>query len=701
LTANLSNEAASLAALNVSLLEAIKVGGHEGRQPLADAAGIAVNNLNRKIDSLVENGLIVRTGEATHEVALTETGQRALDAMAVWRGEELPAAGDGATLIPFDRIDPWPGNPRTYFDEATTEDLAQSIADKGVQQAIVVRPTAGGRFQVIIGERRRRASTLAVERGWASPDFRVPAKVRDVTDDEAEELAGIENIQREDMHWMDLARYFRHLMDVRHRSGPQLERLFGRRFSARKIQDYAKIARELPAAQQADAYRPDGDKLQLTYVHARDLVGEKKAKPALDLPPRQALALAELIHLSGPYWPAAKEAVAKVAQPPAGGPLGALTEKKLIGWRFVDGKPAAVIAFSEEVHAWLAQMDYASDPDASLRRLRETVIGALETNALAPGEYVTPELNAPEPAAAASVTEPPMPPTEAQLPRGDAEPSASAPGPSLDEPFARDGAERDPPSSPLAGEAEPAAAAAPAQARLAEPEELPPFLAIVVVEAAHRIGREGEERGPGTWAVPVLASYYLDQRGQKLVFRKLIAFMGAGERTLVCLTKAGREWLEAEGWGATHEGGELHGQPEVDDNGLKEAQLRYLGGASPHGYSTPWLNPPAQASAPAAQAGPATNADTGEVTAAGQPLPPFAGDHADDRRDDFTRQILKVSRQDQATRQLAGAARQAVTYLNSLRGRSRAPKADEIDAQVALLSAGLEAITPHLDDEAA
>src|SRR5213075_1404211 len=98
-----------------------------------------------------------------------------------------------------------PLQPRGIFDEEKLNELAQSIRANGVVQPLLVRPM-DGRFELIAGERRWRAAQLA---GL----FRVPAIVRDVSDDKVLELALIENIQREDLNPIEEARAYKKLIE--------------------------------------------------------------------------------------------------------------------------------------------------------------------------------------------------------------------------------------------------------------------------------------------------------------------------------------------------------------------------------------------------------------------------------------------------------------------------------------------------------
>jgi ParB/RepB/Spo0J family partition protein len=104
----------------------------------------------------------------------------------------------GVKVIPVDRIESNPEQPRLAFDETTLEELAASIREHGVLQPILVRPIGENHFQLIAGERRWRASRIA---GMTS----IPALVEDIDDDTALEISIIENLQREDISPLDEA----------------------------------------------------------------------------------------------------------------------------------------------------------------------------------------------------------------------------------------------------------------------------------------------------------------------------------------------------------------------------------------------------------------------------------------------------------------------------------------------------------------
>ena len=106
--------------------------------------------------------------------------------------------------IPVDQIDPNPFQTRSQVNQEQLSELAASIAANGVVQPVLVRPLANGRFQLIAGERRWRASQMA---GKAT----VPAMLRQVSDEQAMEITIVENLQRADLNPMEQARAFERL----------------------------------------------------------------------------------------------------------------------------------------------------------------------------------------------------------------------------------------------------------------------------------------------------------------------------------------------------------------------------------------------------------------------------------------------------------------------------------------------------------
>jgi len=106
--------------------------------------------------------------------------------------------------IPLNQIDHNPFQTRSRVNEEQLAELAASIAANGVVQPVLVRPIAGGRFQLIAGERRWRASQIAGK-------TTVPAILRQVSDEQAMEITIVENLQRADLNPMEQARAFERL----------------------------------------------------------------------------------------------------------------------------------------------------------------------------------------------------------------------------------------------------------------------------------------------------------------------------------------------------------------------------------------------------------------------------------------------------------------------------------------------------------
>ncbi len=120
---------------------------------------------------------------------------------------EAPARGGGVREIEIARIRPNPNQPRIQFDEDALQELADSIAQRGVLQPILLRPEGQEAFQIIAGERRWRAAQKARL-------HTIPAIVREgVDEEETAELALIENVQREDLNAIEEAEAYRQLIN--------------------------------------------------------------------------------------------------------------------------------------------------------------------------------------------------------------------------------------------------------------------------------------------------------------------------------------------------------------------------------------------------------------------------------------------------------------------------------------------------------
>lgn len=132
-------------------------------------------------------------------------GGKGLDALIDTTGVKTQGSST-INEIPIDQIEANPNQPRRDFDEEAMRELADSIIQIGIIQPITLRQMEDGRYQIIAGERRWRASQLA---GLAS----IPAYIRTIKDENVMEMALVENIQREDLNDIEVALAYQHLLE--------------------------------------------------------------------------------------------------------------------------------------------------------------------------------------------------------------------------------------------------------------------------------------------------------------------------------------------------------------------------------------------------------------------------------------------------------------------------------------------------------
>jgi len=168
-----------------------------------------------------------------------------------------PAMAGDSLELDINQIDSNPEQPRTRFDQASLEKLAQSIRENGIVQPVLVR-RRGGRFELVAGERRWRAARDA---GLTT----IPAVVRDVPDDKLLELALIENIQRDDLNAIEEAWAYKKLIDEAGLTQELVAQRVGRDRSY--ITNYLRLLR-LP-----DDLRRLVEEGRLSAGHARTLLG--------------------------------------------------------------------------------------------------------------------------------------------------------------------------------------------------------------------------------------------------------------------------------------------------------------------------------------------------------------------------------------------------------------------------------------------
>ncbi|QUL37285.1 ParB/RepB/Spo0J family partition protein [Erythrobacter sp. JK5] len=159
-------------------------------------------------------------------------------------------------------IEPLPNNPRKHFDEAALDELASSIAVRGVIQPIIVRPKGNGRFELVAGERRWRAAQKARL-------HEIPALVRELDDREVMALALIENLQREDLNPVEEARAYQTLSDDEGMTQAEIARMVEKsRSHVANIQRLLNLPGEVLDLVESGS---------LSMGHARALIGQDDA----------------------------------------------------------------------------------------------------------------------------------------------------------------------------------------------------------------------------------------------------------------------------------------------------------------------------------------------------------------------------------------------------------------------------------------
>ena len=192
---------------------------------------------------------------------------RGLDSL-ISMGDIQTGGSSAINEIRIDDIKPNPNQPRRTFDEETLAELAASIKELGVVQPLSVRDMGDGSYQIIAGERRWRAASLA---GLNS----VPAYVRSASDSEVTEMALIENIQREDLNAIEVALAFRNLIDTYSLTQEKLSERLGKKRAT--IANHLRLLK-LPAEIQLGLRDH-----KLEMGHARALLSVENPKQQLKL----------------------------------------------------------------------------------------------------------------------------------------------------------------------------------------------------------------------------------------------------------------------------------------------------------------------------------------------------------------------------------------------------------------------------------
>lgn len=200
---------------------------------------------------------------------------RGLDNIGTGKGRGLDALIDTSDIqtqgssnlneISLSLIDPNPNQPRREFDENAMKELSASIREIGIITPVTLRQTNDGRYQIIAGERRWRASQMA---GMQT----IPAYIRTAADDNVMEMALVENIQREDLNAIEIALAYQHLADT---TGMTQEKISSRVGKSRtSITNYMRLLK-LPA------------QIQMALKNKEIDMGHARALLSLDSPSAQ------------------------------------------------------------------------------------------------------------------------------------------------------------------------------------------------------------------------------------------------------------------------------------------------------------------------------------------------------------------------------------------------------------------------------
>lgn len=173
------------------------------------------------------------------------------------------AVSNGLAVLPVSQINPHPDQPRRRFDEVALEELAASIAQRGVIQPVVVRRLPDGSYQLVAGERRWRAAQKAQL-------HEIPALVRELSDRDVMALALIENLQREDLNPIEEARAYQRLAESESLTQAEIARMVDKSRS-----HVANLQRLLVLPEPVIDLVERGE---LSMGHARALIGVEDAE---------------------------------------------------------------------------------------------------------------------------------------------------------------------------------------------------------------------------------------------------------------------------------------------------------------------------------------------------------------------------------------------------------------------------------------
>ena len=287
-------------------------------------------------------GLEALLGESRREESLIKSAP----------GEAAPlttAGASGLALLAIADIEPHPDQPRRHFDEAALDELAASIAARGVIQPVIVRVLVGtpGRYQLVAGERRWRAAQRA-------QIHEIPAIVRQLSDREVMALALIENLQREDLNAIEEARAYHRLAEGEGMSQAEIARMVDK--SRSHIANHQRL---LSLPEPVIALVEAG---QLSMGHARALIGAPDATTLADAAVTRQMSVREV------------EQLVRRRSRETAGPRRARNDRQSAG----DADIAAVQSHLEEMLGLSVKIQVDPDPTSGSVTIRYRTLDQLD-----------------------------------------------------------------------------------------------------------------------------------------------------------------------------------------------------------------------------------------------------------------------------------------------------------------------------------
>ena len=227
-------------------------------------------------------------------------GEQEADADSSTAAAAVSSTALSQSRLPLDLLAPSRLQPRHHFDDDALEDLARSIAEKGVLQPLLVRPDSQnpGRYEIVAGERRWRAAQRARV-------HEVPVQISELSDVEVLEIALIENLQRENLSSVEEARGYRRLLDEFGHTQEQLAEAVGK--------SRAHIANTMRLLSLPEGVLAMIERGQLSPGQARPLIGRADAEAIAAVVVKRSLSARQTERLAKGFGHRARQAKLKDA----------------------------------------------------------------------------------------------------------------------------------------------------------------------------------------------------------------------------------------------------------------------------------------------------------------------------------------------------------------------------------------------------